>query len=79
MSGEEKRNRPDVTFTQVIAGALAAVTAAALGAQLGVAGTIIGAAVASVVSTVGSALYQHSLERSRAAAKALRTDRKSVV
>lgn len=61
---EEKRKRDiDIKPTQVIAAALAAVTAAFLGSRLGVAGTVTGAGIASIVSTVGSALYQHSLDR----------------
>jgi cytoskeletal protein RodZ len=36
---------------------------------LNVAGTIAGAAVASVVSTIGSALYQNSIERTRASVR----------
>jgi hypothetical protein len=59
----KESGRLGITPTQVIASALAAVTAAFLGSTLGVAGTVIGAGVASLVSTVGSALYQHSLDR----------------
>ena len=36
--------------TQLVGGALAAMTAAALGSQLGVAGTLLGAAIASIVA-----------------------------
>lgn len=55
--------RSTLTVTQVVAGALAAVSAAVVLSFLGVAGTVIGAALASVVSTVGSALYSASLAR----------------
>lgn len=54
-----------MTVTKVAAGALASVTAAVAGSKLGVAGTITGAALVSIVSTVGTALYQHSLERTK--------------
>lgn len=54
-----------VSASQVVAGALAAVTAAAVGSTLGVAGTFIGAAVASVIATVGSAFYSAWLRRGR--------------
>jgi uncharacterized protein YqgV (UPF0045/DUF77 family) len=54
-----------VSVSQVVAGALAAVTAAAVGSTLGVAGTFIGAAVASVIATVGSAFYSAWLRRGR--------------
>lgn len=55
----------EVSWFQVIASALAAVTAAWLASRLGVAGTLIGVAVASFVSTIGSALYGRTLEKSR--------------
>jgi hypothetical protein len=63
MAKEKDNRRLDIRPTQVIAAALAAVTAAFLGSTLGVAGTVIGTGIASLVSTVGSALYQHSLDR----------------
>ena len=59
----KENRRLGITPTQVIASALAAITAAFLGSTLGVAGTVIGAGIASLVSTVGSAIYQHSLDR----------------
>lgn len=62
-----------VKVTQLLATALAAVTAAFLGSRLGVAGTVTGAGVASVVSTVGTALYQHSLDRTGSAARKVRS------
>ncbi|HEX3787694.1 MAG TPA: hypothetical protein VHW44_07535 [Pseudonocardiaceae bacterium] len=64
---EEKKNnnKTEIRPTQLIAGALAAITAAFLGSRIGVGGTIAGAGVASAVTTVGSALYQRSLERTR--------------
>ena len=68
----EKRSS-QVRVTQLLATALAAVTAAFLGSRLGVAGTVTGAGVASVVSTVGTALYQHSLDRTGRAARKVRS------
>ena len=52
-----------LSITQVVAGALAAMTAAALGSRLSVAGTVVGAALASVVAAVASAIYSASLRR----------------
>jgi hypothetical protein len=54
-----------VRFSQVLAGALAAVTAALLGSTMGVAGTVVGAGLASVISTVGGALYLRSIQRTK--------------
>ena len=65
----EKKTGLDLKPAQIAAGALAAVTAAFLGSKLNVAGTVAGAAVASVVSTIGSALYQSSIERTRASVR----------
>lgn len=58
---EESKKKLELSLSQVIGGALAAMTAAALGSTLGVAGTIIGAALASVVAGVAGALYTASL------------------
>src|SRR5689334_18319190 len=55
----------DVSWPQVVASALAAVSSAVLLSTVGVAGTLIGAAVGSVVATVGTAVYRYSLEASR--------------
>ena len=52
---------------QIIGGALAAASAAVAASWLGVAGTVLGAVVVSLVASIGSALYTHSLERSRRA------------
>jgi hypothetical protein len=51
----------DLSLTQIVGGALAAMTAAALGSTLGVAGTIAGAALASVIAGVAGSLYTASL------------------
>jgi len=66
-AGEQKDKKSgfDLSITQVLGGALAAVTAALLGAQLSVAGTVIGAALASIITAVGGSLYTASLRRGR--------------
>ena len=48
-------------ITQILAGALAAVSAALAASFFGVQGTLFGAAVGSVIATVAGALYSHSL------------------
>lgn len=53
----------ELSTTQVVASALAAIAAAAASARLGVAGTFIGAGVVSVVATISSAIVGHSLRR----------------
>ena len=58
--------RFELSGTQLIATALAAVTATVAASYLGLAGTVIGAAVASVVSAIGTAVYSHSLRRTHA-------------
>src|SRR6478735_9648179 len=62
---EEKKKGFDLSLTQVVGGALAAMTAAALGSTLGVAGTIAGAALASIVAGVAGSLYTESLRTGR--------------
>src|SRR5215213_5933564 len=52
-----------LSVTQVVGGALAAMTAAALGSQLSVAGTVVGAALASIIAAVAGSLYTASLRR----------------
>ena len=61
----EKKNKSwlDLSLTQVVGGALAAMTAAALGSRFSVAGTVVGAALASVIAAVAGALYTASLRR----------------
>jgi hypothetical protein len=46
-----------LSVTQIVGGALAAMTAAALGSQLSVAGTVVGAALASIIAAVAGSLY----------------------
>lgn len=65
-------NHEKIRISQVLAGALAAVTAALLGSTMGVAGTVAGAGVASVVSTVGGALYLRSIQRTGQGVRSVR-------
>jgi hypothetical protein len=74
MSHKEETDR--VRISQVLAGALAAVTAALIGSTMGVAGTVVGAGLASIVSTIGAVLYQRSIERTT---EGVRTVRAKVV
>lgn len=55
----------DISWFQVIAGALGAVTAAWIASKLGVAGTLIGAALGSFVVTLSSAFYTNTLHKGR--------------
>jgi hypothetical protein len=59
------RRRFELSGTQVIASALAAITATVAGSFLGVSGTVIGAALASVLTVTGNAVYGHSLRSTR--------------
>jgi hypothetical protein len=70
MSDKEEKDR--VRISQVLAGALAAVTAALIGSTMGVAGTVVGAGVASIVSTLGGALYLRSIERTTDSVRTVR-------
>lgn len=54
----------DLSISQVVAGALAAVTALLLSSKIGITGSVIGVALASVVSTVSSQLYKKFLSSS---------------
>jgi hypothetical protein len=66
-SGDKKSKSGalDLSVTQVIGGALAAITAAWLGSQLSAAGTLVGAALVSIVTAVAGALYTASIRRTR--------------
>jgi hypothetical protein len=55
----------DLSLTQILGGALAAMTAAFLGSRLSLAGTVVGAALASVVAAVAGNLYTVSLQTTR--------------
>ncbi len=63
---EEPKERLHISLSQMAASSLAAVSAAVLCSLFGVAGTVIGTAVASVLFTIGSALYVHTLRRTKA-------------
>ncbi len=65
MGEEQEVRRVEVSWVQVSASALAAVSSAVLLSTVGVAGTLIGAAVGSVIATVGSQVYSHYLGVSR--------------
>ncbi|HTF41237.1 MAG TPA: hypothetical protein VK754_11655 [Propionibacteriaceae bacterium] len=60
---QSKAKQLDLSATQIVGGALAAMTAAALGSRLSVAGTIVGAALASIIAAVAGSLYTASLRR----------------
>lgn len=70
MSDTQETDR--VRFSQVLAGALAAVTAALIGSTMGVAGTVVGAGVASAISTVGGTLYLRSIQRTKDSVRTVR-------
>jgi hypothetical protein len=60
-----RRPRLQISATQLVASALAAVTTTIAASYLGVSGTVVGAAVASVLTVTGNAVYVHSLNRTR--------------
>ncbi len=62
---EPKTPRLEMSATQLVGGALAAMTAAVIGAQLGVAGTVLGAAIGSVVAGAAGSLYTASLKHTK--------------
>ena len=64
-AGEKRSEKGglDLSVTQIVGGALAAMTAAALGSQLSVAGTVVGAALASIITAVAGSLYAVSIRR----------------
>jgi hypothetical protein len=62
----EPKRLLDLSATQLVGGALAAMTSAVIGARLGVAGTILGAAIGSIVAGVAGSLYTASLTHTRA-------------
>jgi hypothetical protein len=64
-SGEKKSKKGglDLSVTQIVGGALAAMTAAALGAQLSVTGTVVSAALVSIITAVAGSLYAASIRR----------------
>jgi hypothetical protein len=60
------QHRPELSVTQLIAGAGATVTATVAASYFGVGGTLIGAGAVSVLSTIGATFYQHFLDRGKA-------------
>ncbi|HEY0485156.1 MAG TPA: hypothetical protein VGD72_02765 [Mycobacteriales bacterium] len=60
---ETTKRDSDLDLTQIVAGALAAVSAAVAASYFGVGGTLAGAALGSVVGTVGTAFYKRSLTK----------------
>lgn len=66
-SREQKKSESlfeGLSLSQIIAGALAAVTSMLLASQIGIAGSVIGVAVGSIVSAVASQLYKKFLSAS---------------
>jgi hypothetical protein len=55
----------EISWFQVAASALAAVTAAWIASSLGVAGTLIGAALGSLVVTLSTAFYSRTLDKGK--------------
>lgn len=55
----------DISWLQLTASVLAAVTAAWIASRLGIAGTLIGAALGSFVVTISSAFYGRTLDHTR--------------
>ncbi len=74
-TGDTEPKTFDLSVTQLVGGALAAMTAAYLGSRLSVAGTVIGAAVASLVAGVGGTLYTASLRHTRDRVRSVWTGR----
>ena len=73
MEEDEKRpRRVDLSVSQVLAGALAAMCGSLVASRLGLAGTVIGTFVFSVVATVLTAIYLHSMVRLKERAEAAR-------
>ncbi len=66
----EEPKKKDLTVNKLVAGAGAAATSAVLGSFFGAMGTVSGAALGSVFSAIVTALYQHSLDKTRDTVKA---------
>lgn len=58
-----ERQKLELSFSGLAAGALATITATVLASFFGSYGTLIGAGASSVVSTAGAAIYQHFFRR----------------
>ncbi len=65
MTTEEKTRKPALSWVQVSAAALAAMSSAVLLSTLGVAGTIVGAAIGSVTASLAGSLYHRGIDASR--------------
>ncbi len=74
---DRRRLLGDLSWLQIVVGALAAMTSAWIASTLGVGGTIIGAAIGSLVIPISSALYGRTLDKGRVLV--VRTDRGTVV
>ena len=59
----EAKEGLQLSFVQVLASALAAVSGAIVTSAFGVGGTIVGAAIMSTIATCASAVYGHSIKR----------------
>jgi hypothetical protein len=59
------RHGPELSVTQLVAGAAATVTATVAASYFGVAGTLIGAGAVSVLTTVGATVYQRFLDHGK--------------
>jgi hypothetical protein len=71
LEATEPRRLFGLSLTQILGGALAAVTATVAASFFGVAGTLTGAALGSVVSSIGAAIYSTSLSRAARVSKVL--------
>lgn len=78
-SDEAKDTGTRLSFTQVTASGLAAISATVLMSFFGVAGTIIGAGLASVATVIGNFLYTRSIEKAHAQLKPVVANIKPVV
>jgi hypothetical protein len=68
----QESSRLNLNTAQVAASALAAVASAVAASTLGVAGTLIGAALGSIVATTATAVFMHSVERTRTGVRLVR-------
>ncbi|MGB9012077.1 MAG: hypothetical protein WCB95_04335 [Aeromicrobium sp.] len=74
---DRQRLLGDLSWLQIVVGALAAMTSAWIASTLGVGGTIIGAAIGSLVIPISSALYGRTLDKGRVLV--VRTERGTVI
>ena len=74
-SGDGKKDKgmfSDISFAQVTATALAAVTSTLLSSQIGIAGSIIGVGLGAAASAVATSIYKNILSRSADKLKSLK-------